>query len=76
MNPFEWREIATAQMKYGTDRSVGDVLADHRAKHEQAAGGHNPRAVRDLSETPRASELAKLREMLDSAIPAETTPHE
>jgi len=68
-NPFEWREIATAQMQYGTTRTVDEVIAEHRASHERANRTTAKGTAAPELGTVRKSELSKLHEMLASAKP-------
>lgn len=72
INPFEWREIAVAQMQYGSDRSVEDVVAEQRSSRERrmrpVTRGNTKPVAPELS-TPRPSEMAKLTEMLAGAKP-------
>jgi hypothetical protein len=34
-NPFEFRELMKAQMRFGEERTVDQVLAEHNARHQQ-----------------------------------------
>lgn len=79
MNPFEWREIAVAQMQYGTTKTVDQVLAEQRQAHRNAA--RRPSRASSADEAPelgvpRESELAKMRAMLVNAKPRRRPPNE
>lgn len=47
-NPYEYRELMRAQFRYGEERTVDQVLADHKRRHDD-----QQRAARDKSKGGR-----------------------
>lgn len=47
-NPYEYRELMRAQFRYGEERTVDQVIADHKRRHEEQS-----RAERDKSRGAR-----------------------
>lgn len=80
-NPFEFREVMKAAFHYNTDKTVDQVIAEHKAKHEremkEAEAESKARSKRKGSTpagsvemgTPREVDMAALRKMLENATP-------
>jgi predicted phage gp36 major capsid-like protein len=64
-NPWEYREVMKAHMRFGEERTVEQVLAEQKRRHEQAAAdsrGRNRNAKREIKApdvTTDASALPK-----------------
>lgn len=74
-NPHEYRELMKAAFGY-SDKTVDEVIAEHERKHAERdrptpkAPKKGQRAPAQPSgATPRASEVAKLKDLLANAKP-------
>ncbi len=69
-SPFEYREIMKAHFHYNETRTVDEVLAEHRQRHDDSSKGRSSKgrnlAAPATSTAPR-SELEKARAMLANA---------
>ena len=76
-NPFDYREIMKAHMRYNETRTVEEVLAEQRARDE---AGDKPTGVSKTPPPPgRAATTAELdaaRALLGAAKPANFAPSE
>lgn len=81
-NPWEYREVMKAHMQFGEDRTVEQVLAEQKRRHEQAAAnarGANrsakkelraPTVTEDLTSVPK-QQLDLLDQLRNRNVPKE-----
>ena len=78
-NPFEYREMMRAQMRFGEERTPQEVSADQKARHADRSAGRRRRGPKMAADGPpqhgvvRQSEVDKVRAMLGQRAPEPAT---